>query len=651
MISLENINKNFGAQTILNHASLVIHPGEKIGLVGPNGVGKTTLLRIIESLEEVDSGRVGRQDHVRIGALRQELASSDRTILQETLQGDRELTRLREEHGQIQQKLAEVSGTTEEAHQRLVARWGEVEHRLEAVGSYEAESRAARILMGLGFGQEALDQPLSAFSGGWRMRVALAQLLFSQPDLLLLDEPTNHLDMESVAWFENHLRHMPQTFLAVSHDRGFLNRVTQVTVELYGGALSRFQGAFDAYIEQKAIRFEQQENQRLQQGRRVEAMTRFINRFRAQATKARQVQSRVKQLQKIEILEQPDSRSAVVRIRLPEPKRSALKMLSVHGLSKRFGDNTIFSDAKFECQRGEKIGLLGPNGAGKTTFLKLLAGVLPPDHGEVLLGDRVQTAYFTQHAMDALDPEETLLAQACDAASRDVNETAVRTLLGGFLFTGDEVFKKVSVLSGGERARLALLRMFLSGANLLLLDEPTNHLDMESRAALSDALESYRGSLLLVTHDRDLMQAVCNRFCVVSGGQLTLVEGDLSSYLDRVALAREETSSSGWKRTEPRKGSRERKRQATRDREQLKIAAKPLRQRVGRLEVRIQQLEGEQAALTQSLAGSDLYQASHKEQLKETLERNRQVTLDLAKTLAEWEKVSLSIERLLQAGP
>ena len=644
MILLENISKRFGAQTILDNTNLVINMGEKVGLIGPNGAGKTTLLRIIEGLDDVDSGNVSRYEHLRIGTLRQEMVASDRTILQETLQGDLELTQLRIEHKELQQKLSDSIKLSEQEQQNLAFQWGKIDHRLEEIGSYDAESRASIILMGLGFSREALDQPLSAFSGGWRMRVALAQLLFSRPDLFLLDEPTNHLDMESVAWFENYLCKISQTFLVVSHDRGFLNRVTQVTVELDNGSLSRFQGAFDAYIEQKAALIEQREKQWVQQGKRVEEINQFINRFRSKATKARQVQSRVKQLQKMEILEPISHKSAQARIRLPEPKRSAARMIAVHGLTKSFGEHRVFSAVDLECQRGEKIGLLGPNGAGKTTLLKLLAGELQPDSGKIVLGDRVETAYFTQHATDSLDVEENVLTEASRASPKGIQETALRTLLGSFLFSGKEVFKKVGVLSGGEKARLALVRMFLSEANLLLLDEPTNHLDMESRAALGDALESYKGSLLLVTHDRDLMQTVCNRFLIVSDGQLLPMEEDLATYLNQVTLTRGELSSSAKSPTGSRKNSREDKRQAAKIREQKNVEVRRQRQQAKTLEVAIQSLELEHAEMEKNLADPDLYQEEHKDKLKKILERNQYITMELEETMRQWEAVSLSIE-------
>ena len=644
MIRLEDVSKSFGAQTILENANLYVNPGEKVGFVGSNGAGKTTLLRIIEGLDEIDGGKMDIKGRVRVGTLRQEMESTDRSILEETLRGHNELTTLRKERNQLQAQLANASDAT--VQQTLAIRWGEVDHRLEELGSYEAESKAGSILLGLGFSKEALSQPINAFSGGWRMRVALAQLLFSNPDLFLLDEPTNHLDLESVAWFENYLRKLPQTFIAVSHDRGFLNRVTKITVELDRGILTRFHGSFDQYIEQKMALMELQEKKVAQQQKKIEAISQFINRFRAQANKARQVQSRVKQLNKIDILKKNQKRTATVKIRLPEPEKSALNMISVRKLCKGFDNHQVLSNVQFEFERGHKIGLLGPNGAGKTTFLKLLANELQPDLGEVVLGDRVRTAYFTQHALDALDPKATVLEETSKAAPKTMKETALRTLLGNFLFSGDDVLKQISVLSGGEKARVALVRMFLSGANLLLLDEPTNHLDMESRIALAEALESYKGSLILVTHDRDLMQAVCGNYYVVAKEKVTLLEDPLEHYLESVTLERSGPSEKKQPSSDPRKNSREFRRRASQIRGQLNRDTKQKRQQLKTLEVHIHKLESEQKKLDIVLASSELYQESDKEKLKKTLENNQKTNNDLEKAMAQWEEIVLSIEEM-----
>ncbi len=642
MIRLENVQKTFGPKVILDQADLVVNPGEKVGLIGLNGTGKTTLLRIIEGVEEYDGGRVDLPGRTRVGTLRQELEDSDQPILAVTLAGDRELMELRHERDRLHDRLAD-SNDADEQH-RLSTRWGEVDHRLEEIGSYHAEARAGSILLGLGFPKEGLEKPLNAYSGGWRMRVALAQLLFSRPDILLLDEPTNHLDLESVAWFENHLRGMPGTVIAVSHDQGFLNRVTRITVELERGTLTRFVGPFDRYVELKTERLELLEKQIASQSKQIAQINRFIERFRYKATKARQVQSRVKQLEKIEVLESAAASGNTPRIRLPEPERSALEMLKVRHLDKTFGNNPVLSKVNFNFQRGEKVGLLGPNGAGKSTFLKVLAGELPADRGDIQLGDRVKTAYFTQHALEALNPDETIFAEAQAAAPRNMKEQALRTLLGGFLFSGEDIFKKVAVLSGGERARLALVRMFLSGANLLLLDEPTNHLDMEARAALGDALENYGGSLLLVTHDRDLMATVCNRFFIIANQKIIEHDGSLDSYLEQITQLRNEPTADDTPTTDATPNKREIKRQSGQIRESLQRDTRQQRRRAKELEETIHQLEEERETLEQRLTEADLYEESAKDQLKETLEKSRQLAEKLEKKMAEWEELSMAIE-------
>ncbi|MBF0141865.1 MAG: ATP-binding cassette domain-containing protein [Magnetococcales bacterium] len=642
MIHLENAGKVFGGQVILKEGSLRIHPGEKVGLIGPNGAGKTTLLRIIEGQLDLDQGELSRKSYLRIGTLQQDLEVTERPILTEALWGLPELMRLRAER----QELQEVLDRTDHAdplYAQFLDRWGEIEHRLDELDSYSAESRAGAILLGLGFTHEALSQPFHTFSGGWRLRVALARLLFAGPDLMLLDEPTNHLDLESVAWLENHLRQMPTAFIAVSHDRGFLNRVARITVELASGRLSRYQGSVDAYLEYKLERIQQREKEIADQSRRIETMNRFIQRFRAKATKARQVQSRIKQLARIEPLEKLREESRLPAIRLPEAPKSAQEMVKVDSLSKRFDSRVVFDRARFQLRRGEKVGLLGPNGAGKTTFLKLLTGLLPPDSGKITLGDRVVVAYFAQHALETLDPDATVLAQAMAGAPTSMTEQAVRTLLGSFLFSGDEANKLVGVLSGGEKARLALVRLFLSGANLLLLDEPTNHLDMEALAALEEALESYQGSLLLVSHDRDFMASVCDRYVVVARGEMAEWGGDLEGYLNDVVSQRElpDPELSPPPKRPSRKDVR---RLAAEIRTELQQKTRSLRSQAATLEARIQALESERDEMERRLSDPALYEDAAKAVLKGLLERSGRLATELDAAMARWEETSLEIE-------
>ncbi len=642
MLKLQGVKKVFGAQPILEGADLAVNSGEKVGLIGPNGAGKTTLFRIVEGLEGVDGGRVEVRPRVRVGVLRQEVTASGLSVLEEVLDGDEELIRLRGERERIDGLLASAVESAEQ--ERLSARLGDIDHRIEAAGAYEAEARAGAILMGLGFSREELNQPLTAFSGGWRMRVALARLLFSRPDFLLLDEPTNHLDIESVAWLEKYLARFPGTLMVISHDRAFLNRVAGVIVELDNTRLTRYAGNFDRYLEQRAAHIEQLEKAAAKQDRRVAELERFIRRFRAKATKARQAQSRVKMLTKMKPVERVAPRAKAPKIRLPDPPASAYETLKVSDLSKSFGDNRIFSGVNLTLIRGQKVGLLGPNGAGKTSFMKIVSGELEPSGGRSAPGDRVRVGYFAQHSLDALEMSQTVMESAAAAARADVGKTVLRTLLGGFLFTGDAVFKKVGVLSGGERARLALARLFLTGSNLLLLDEPTNHLDMAARTALEEALEEYAGTLVLVAHDRELLEAVCDSYWVIEERNIRPLENSLEDYLEGVAARRQGENGAEKSRPSPRKNDREAKRQAAELRNRLHRETRDLKKRSEELEERIHRLEAEEEDLKMRLAEPGLYDEANKQKLMGLMDRHQKAASALQADMDEWEKIAIAIE-------
>jgi len=645
MLRLENVRKQFGAQIILDKASLAVNPGERVGLIGPNGAGKTTLFRIIEGTEGVDGGAVSLQGRLRLGVLRQELEASERPVLEEVLEGDAELIRFRREQGMLHMKMAKAAEDTE--LERLSLRLGEVDHQLERIGAYEAESRASAILMGLGFTAEGIHRPLSQFSGGWRMRASLARLLFSNPDLLLLDEPTNHLDIESVTWLEKFLARFEGTLIVISHDRHFLNRVAGVIVEIERGRLTRYAGNFDRYLEQREAMIEQIEKAAAQQERRIAELERFIARFRAKATKARQAQSRAKQLEKLKPVERAARLSAAPRIRLPDPPPSAHETLSVEGLGKRYGANEVFSKANLKLLRGEKIGLIGPNGSGKTTFLRIVTGELAPSAGRAKRGDRVRVGHFSQFVMDGLNPAQSVIESAREAAPPAVGNTDLRSLLGGFLFSGDDVYKKVAVLSGGERARLALARLFMSGANLLLLDEPTNHLDMGARAALEEALESYAGTLVLVAHDRDLLETICESYWVVEEGTIRPLRGSLDDYLERISARRqgekkaekERAVSAQQKDGGPRRHAAEARNRAHRE-------TRDLRRKSEALESKIHALEAEKDEVNCLLADPALYEEGSKAKLAKTLDRHRKVVAELQARMGEWEKAVTAIEEI-----
>ncbi|MBF0178569.1 MAG: ABC-F family ATP-binding cassette domain-containing protein [Magnetococcales bacterium] len=643
MLTIEKITKNLGGRRVLDQADLVVHPGERVGLIGPNGAGKTTLLRLIAQETDADEGAIRMRGGVRIGLLRQEILDGEYTLLATTLAGDEELMTLRDERARIEADLLEERPGPH--HEELAARMGEIDLRLTTLESHSAEGRAAVILMGLGFAPQDLERPLANFSGGWRMRAQLARLLFSRADLLLLDEPTNHLDLESAAWLENRIRKSPGglAMILVSHDRSFLNRTTNITVELEAGRLSRFAGPFDAWLEQKNALMESLEKNAARQGKRREELECFIRRFRAKATKARQVQSRVKMLEKMAPVATVTKGPPPPRIRFPVPPACAREVLAIRRLTKGYDGRELFSGVNLTLERGEKVGVVGINGAGKSTLLKLIAGEAVADAGEVIPGERVKVARFAQHALESLNPDKTVLESAAEAAPDQFGLTALRTLLGGLLFSGEAVETRVANLSGGERVRLALARMFLSGANLLLLDEPANHLDMAARAALEEALTDYPGAVLLVTHDRDLMEAACDRLWVVAGGKVVAWEGGLEDYLANVI--REERAFASPANTEGggTRDARELRRLSAQTRDRMRRETAGQRARLEKLEKSIALLEGEQQDLQAGLADPDAYAAASREGLKEKLTRAGQVEQALHAAMEEWEALSLAL--------
>ncbi|MBF0131558.1 MAG: ABC-F family ATP-binding cassette domain-containing protein [Magnetococcales bacterium] len=637
MLFIENIQKSFGSKSLFSASSLTINLGEKVAMIGPNGSGKTTLFHMIAGTQECDEGRVRLAGGIKLGILAQELTPSQRPILEETLEGDAELMQLRRQRQVLNQKLLEQNLPPD----ALVEQIGEIDHQLEVLGSFSAESRAGMILHGLGFSNEDQQRPLDTFSGGWRMRIALARLLFSRADLLLLDEPTNHLDLESSAWLERFIQSSPATHIIISHDRGFINRTTKVTVAIENMRIVRYSVGFERYLIMRQEKLMQQEKLAEKQIREVAHLERFISRFRAKASKAKQVQSRVKRLDKIETVTVAANARHLERVRLPEPPPSAREMLHLHDVAKTFGSVHVFSEVNLSLERGQKVGLLGPNGAGKSTLLKIINQTLLPDRGSVTLGDRVASGHFAQHAMEALIAGETIMESAQRAAKTGTPTQKVRTLLGGFLFSGDDAFKVVSVLSGGEKARLALARLFLSGPNLLLLDEPTNHLDMESRAALEEGLSGYSGSMILVTHDRDLMETVCDRFWLIADGRVRLWEGDLDDYLNQIS-SQKGTSSQTPNMNKP--NQKDRRREAAQQRKTMDLATRDLRNRIKRLEQEIETLESALGTIREKLADPLAHTKENKEQLLHDLAENSRLESRLAVVMGQWEELSSTLE-------
>ena len=525
MIQIENLLKQYSGRVLLREVSWHIDPGARVGLVGPNGAGKTTLLRILAGEEGSDGGTIRQPRSVTIGYLPQDVAAPpEGSVLAAVLDANVEVRHIEEEMERLE---AAMGG---EEHDRALARYGELRHRYESLGGYALEAQARAILTGLGIAEDRFHGPVVSLSGGFRMRVALARLLLARPDLLLLDEPTNHLDLESLGWLEEFLSEWEGAFIVASHDRFFLDRMVDRIAEIDEGRLTLYPGNYEDYLEIRRLRAEQVEAQAKQQARRVAEIERFIERFRAKNTKAKQVQSRIKMLARMERVEVRRPKRQI-RFSFPPPVRSGDRVIEVHGLVKRYGERSVYEGVNFEAFRGDRIALVGPNGAGKTTLLRVLAEALPFEGGERRLGHNVTFAYYAQHQLESLDPRATILEEVTEAAPDDVRPR-VRGLLGLFLFSGDDVDKRIAVLSGGEKARVALCKMLLRPANLLLLDEPTNHLDLRSREVLEEALEEYAGTIVFISHDRYFITRIAKKICEVRDGRLDMLPVGYEDYVE-----------------------------------------------------------------------------------------------------------------------
>jgi len=530
VIQLDGVSKSFGGQLVFRNVSWRIAERERIGLVGPNGAGKTTLCRILAGLDEPDTGEVSRPRSTTVGYLAQEVgASTAGSALVEALSGFDEVWALEREMEEVALALERAPSDS------LTDRYGDLQHRFEALGGYRLETAARAILSGLGFRADELHRPLTEFSGGWRMRAALARLLLLAPSLLLLDEPTNHLDLASLAWLEDFLAGYGGTVVVVSHDRYFLNRMVTSIADLGPDGLTVYPGDYDDFLVEREARRELLEARARNQAKRIAEVERFIERFRYQATKARQVQSRIKMLARVERLEVPGARRQV-HFTFPEPPRTGRRVATLTGIHKAYGDNVVYAGIDLAVERGERLALVGENGAGKSTLLKILAGVLPFERGERALGAHVAVHYYAQHQLDALDLARTVLEEL-EAVAPESTHTRLRTILGAFLFSGDSVDKKVAVLSGGEKARLALARMLVRPAALLCLDEPTNHLDLVSREVLESALAQFPGTIVFISHDRYFINRIATVVVEVAGGALTPYPGSYDDYLDAKARA------------------------------------------------------------------------------------------------------------------
>jgi ATPase subunit of ABC transporter with duplicated ATPase domains len=508
VIRFDSVSKNHGRQILFMEASASVNRGEKVGLVGPNGSGKTTLFRLIVGEEQPDGGQMVVDRGIRIGYFSQDVGDmSGRSVLAETMAGAGEVSDVARELHELEHKMADPAFADE--LEKVVERFGEVQARFDELGGYGLEARAREVLAGLGFRQEVMEGDVGALSGGWKMRVALARILLMAPDLLLLDEPTNHLDLESIIWLEQFLRDFEGALVMTSHDREFMNRLVGKVLEIDGGELTSFSGNFEFYAEQRQLLAAQQQAQFERQQAMLAKEQAFIDKFKARASHAAQVQSRVKKLEKIEKVE-PPRRRKIIEFDFPTPPRSGEDVAKLANVNKAYGEHVIYSRLDFLIRRRERWCVMGVNGAGKSTLLRLIAGESKPDSGDVLLGGSVKMGYFAQHAMEILDPEQTVL-QTLEAAYPKATLGSLKSLLGAFGFSGDDVDKRCRVLSGGEKARVVLSRMLYDPPNFLVLDEPTNHLDLDTKEMLVRALSDFEGTLLFVSHDRRFLSALSNR--------------------------------------------------------------------------------------------------------------------------------------------
>ena len=633
MLTVSSVGKSFGGRVLFEDASLQINPGDRLGLIGPNGAGKSTLFSLILGENSPDEGSVTLQRGRSVGFLPQESApSGDETVLQLA-------TATSPAMAEVQEALRAHPDDHSPEHHEAIERFIELD-------GYNLEAKAKRILAGLAFRETDFHRPARTMSGGWIMRAHLARLLVMEPDLLMLDEPTNHLDLETLGWFQDHLSGYPGALLVISHDRAFLNAVCESVVEISRQRLHRYQGNYDDYLVQKREREEQYAAAYKNQQREIAHLEEFINRFRAKASKAAQAQERMKRLARIERLAPPDNHEATVKFRFPQPPRSGQRVIELKGVRQAYGDHVVYRDLDLIVERGQRTVLVGPNGAGKSTLLKILAGLLPLDAGEREPGHNANIGYFAQHRTDTLDVRRTVLEEAGDGVS-GLGEQAIRTVLGSFLFRGEDAFKRVGVLSGGEKSRLALVKLLLRPPNLLLLDEPTTHLDMASINALIGALQAYEGTLVFVSHDVHFIRSLATTVLHINAGRLTPYAGDYDYYLEKSGAAcdrRALVAPLGNHRPpapvaaaveEPRKaGIKEIRQQRRAEAEARKAAAAARRQAEARhaaLEAEIVALESRQrelAAVLENAPNDSASFALHRELAE--------VTESLEKANAEW---------------
>ncbi len=640
MMTISGMTKAFGARMLFEDASLQVNRGDRIGLVGPNGAGKSTLFSLVLGYDTPDEGEVSIERNGTMGHLPQETAPvGDETVLELATAINPEITEL-----QRRLKLFDAGHDTDSPD------FHEVQARFDELGGYQLEPQAKTILRGLAFRDRDFNRQLKEMSGGWVMRAHLARLLVQQPDLLLLDEPTNHLDLEALQWFQEYLKTYPGGVLLISHDREFLNQLVGSIVDIRQGQLHRYRGNYDEYLVQREAQSEQLQAAYKNQQKDIQRLQEFADRFRAKASKASQAQAKLKQIERMDKIEAPVNEARKIKFKFPQPQRSGLKVITLKNINHAYGNTVVYRGMNFEAERGQRIVLVGPNGAGKSTLLKLLAGVLPVQGGTRELGLNVKVGYYAQYRVEMLNPERTVVEEAMDTPQR-VSEQTVRTVLGSFLFRGDDVFKSVGVLSGGEKSRLALVKLLLDPPNLLLMDEPTTHLDMASIDALIGALESYEGTLIFISHDVYFIRQLAKYVLHVNNGELMHYHGDYQYYLEKSAAIAAAIAASAVPAAPPAQSSRPKGKEQKREEAEARNARSKERREqekiVADTEKEIARLEQKQKELAAELEDPATYDKPGR-----AVAVNRElstVTEDLTRVTADWEQAAARVNELKPA--
>ncbi|HSK11496.1 MAG TPA: ABC-F family ATP-binding cassette domain-containing protein [Vicinamibacterales bacterium] len=673
MIQIASLTKSFGDRVLFDNVTWQISDGERVGLTGPNGSGKTTLLKILAGLDEPDSGQIVTPADLTVGYLPQDgIAHAGRTVHEEAMLAFAPLLAIKAEMQALEDRLGHPDVPDAE-HEQMLVRYSDLQDRFRLSDGYNVDLRIATVLQGLGFGQADFDRPTETFSGGWQMRLALAKLLLARPNLLLLDEPTNHLDLEARNWLEGYLHDYPHAVILVSHDRYFLDTVVTRVAQVYLRQLNDYPGNYSHYLEESQARLDRIREAKRQQDEEIERMKMFIGRFRYQATKAAQVQSRIKMLEKIVRIEVPPERKRV-HFSFPSSVKSGRTVFELEHVDKVYGDNAVFRQATLHVERGDRIALVGPNGSGKSTLMRMLAGVEAPDRGARREGHQVVMQYFAQDEAVRLDPGLTV-HETLQSGSPMQMVPAIRNILGGFLFSGDDVYKRVEVLSGGERTRLAVARMLLRPSNTLLLDEPTNHLDLDSKDVLLDALEDYGGTLVFVSHDRYFVEKLANRIVEVGAGEVHSYPGRYEEFLWSKARGQRGAvqaaaggpgsngGSAGGGRTRARAASgspagpdgqgqgsskaeaaagREARRQTQIEACRRDRAAKALRSRVAELEEAIATREAEIKGLEARMASDGFYE--NRDAVQPVIDRHQVLMWEVGDLMHQWEELQHSLD-------